>query len=1194
MSGRRPKPLDDRTSRVVAQREFAAPVVIEAGAGTGKTTLLVARVVAWCVGPGWRERGKDTDARELVAREVIEGVAAITFTEAAAAEMANRIGVAFAELARYKEPEGWAPEQATAKTDPNEIAVRAAALCGESHRLSVSTIHAFCQRVLTAHPFEAGLHPRFEIDADGSRLEKLVDEVVEGALRGLESSPHRERWERLAVAGNGPTEVAEALRSLVSSGVSAAELERNPFGADAAARVSDGLQCDLDAFFAVEEGRLTEVPRTPDAGRVRAALHELAAELDGLGTAPAFDELHSLVASLDPKVARKLERWSKLDFSGGERSCLDEMAREVASAAGVLLARIAPLADLRVEQFEAARGLLASMLREVEERRRAVGQVTFNDLLRRTADLFDEHAGIRRTERRRIDQLLVDEFQDTDDVQCRIVKRLGLEGPVEQRPGLFIVGDPKQSIYAWRSADLAAYDAFVDVVLEGGGVFGSLSRNFRSDRPILEEVERVVKDIMHHEPGFQPPFQALDATGDRAASAGFDHPPWTAVENWVTWPVNDDGVPDPTIKDAKQVFELEGRAIAADIRRLHEEAGVAWGDIGVLLRASTAQKPLLEAFREWGVPFEVAREREYYRQREIVETAALIRAVLEPGDLLALLTVIRSDVVGVPDAALAPLWSAGFPAAVAAADGRGAAATGAAVRIVSQAARTVEPAPGSDLLPEWPSALAGAVEVLAELRRSKRENPPGEFVERVRTLWLAEVSAGARYLGRFRQARLDRFLLDLERAITGADDGDAELARFLRRAVAENREVQNAAEPDRSIDAVHVMTVYGAKGLDFEHVYLAQVHKGVGGRGPSPTTAVERFEGATELRLFGWMTPGFELARLFRGLQARAEQVRLLYVGTTRAKKRLVVSGRWSASDDEVDPMRAKNLAELLAHRSDRPAIAGLAEKRGGRMGGGESSVSWVMPTVAAIGRHPTSSAGGDHPSRWAEAVDADAQVIADARRWARRRMAAPWVVPASDAAQRSWRREEVEVEASTAPPSTGRNVAAVVGTAVHRLFETLDLGDELVRQVADSRRSMVEAVAEDLERAPAKTATVEIDDLLDRLVTSRCLEKLGALASAVVARELPVLVPPGVDDGSSVISGVVDLVYRDPADGRLVVADYKTDRVTDDTEITERTERYRPQLETYAGALEQALGLDARPHRELWFLHPDRIVRLD
>ncbi len=371
----------------------------------------------------------------------------------------------------------------------------------------------------------------------------------------------------------------------------------------------------------------------------------------------------------------------------------------------------------------------------------------------------------------------------------------------------------------------------------------------------------MVAPVMHREPGFQPAFEALEATGSRVDSPGFDHPPWSAVEHWVCWHPDEDGVLRPDKQKTGPTTTLEARAIAADIRRLHDEAGVRFGDVAVLLRATTAQGELLEAFRERGVPFEVAREREYFRQREIIEAAALVRAVLEPADTLALLTVLRSDAVGVPDVALAPLWDAGLPAAAAALDGADGAALAAARRIVEAAAARVEPAPGSELLPHWPDALAGALDNLAELRRSMREDPPGDFVERLRTLWLAEVSAGARRLGRFRQARLDGFYADLEQTLSRSAGGSAELARFLRRAVEEGREAPTASEPDRDADAVHVMTIYGAKGLDFEHVYLAQIHKRTGGFGSGPQAVLRRYEGAAEFRLFGWPTPNLARGR---------------------------------------------------------------------------------------------------------------------------------------------------------------------------------------------------------------------------------------------------------------------------------------------------------------------------------------------
>jgi ATP-dependent helicase/nuclease subunit A len=1185
----------DRATRAIAQDEFRTPLIIEAGAGTGKTALLVARVAAWCLGAGWERHAGNDRGREAVAQKVIEGVAAITFTDAAAAEMASRIGEALNGLAAGETPVGWIPGNLVENLGAEESAARAGALCGEVHRLRVTTIHAFCQRVLAAHPFEAGLHPRFEIDADLTALEALVDEVVLDALRELEQSPQRDLWERLAVKGVGPAKVAAALLALVESGARPADLARDPFDPAAADAFVGAFRTDLAELLSVDGGRLAQVKSLKVAGRVLEALRAASGRLEESGVGASFDDLAAALALLGSDERKKLREWARTDFKKAELKCLGDDVEAMAGAAAAVLPWLEDLGGLDPESFGAARELLDDLLRLIERRRTERGIATYGDLLSKAAMLLDGHEPICAAERRTMDQLLVDEFQDTDDVQCRIVRRLALDGPPAERPGLFVVGDPKQSIYAWRSADLAAYDAFVDEVREKGGEKHPLTSNFRSVTPILDEVERVVEPVMEREHGFQPAFEALDATGERLMSPGFDVQPWSAVEYWICWCPDDEGRLQAKGQKVGDVTALEGRAIAEDIRRLHDDAGVRFGDVAVLLRATTKQAEILDAFRELGIPFEVAREREYYRQREIIEAAGLVRAILEPADALALLTVIRSDAVGVPDVALAPLWDAGLPVAVAALDGEDDAAIERVRHLVHRVAASTDDVPGVAQLPKWPHVLVAAMEALAFLRRSMRDDPPDVFVERLRTRWLAEAAAGVRHLGRFRQARLDRFFQELESTLSRGRGGAAEIARFLRRSVEEGREAPTVSEPDRDSDSVHVMTIYGAKGLDFEHVYLAQIHKETGSFG-TPEAVLHRVDGVAELKLFGWPSLGFGAAERRRELQAHAEQVRLLYVAMTRAKQRLVVSGGWPAPGTEIDPLDAGTLADLVARRADPEAIERLTERGFDREADREPGVSWVLPAfIEDDRRRPDDEL--DEPTTGVDewSVVADAAAIAKARTLAAARMGARWSRPASDAAHRLGARRDTEIGGET-PVQThraSRDAAAAVGTAVHRLLETLDLGDELVAQVDARRRSVIDGVALEFDADDSSEIEPRIESLIDRISGGRCLLRLAELAPRVVARELEVFRRPDNEDGTSVISGAIDLVYRDPDDGRLVIADYKTDAVEDEAEVAERVERYRPQLETYARALEEALALGEKPHTELWFIHPDRIVRL-
>jgi ATP-dependent helicase/nuclease subunit A len=1184
----------DLENRRLAQSEFARSVVVVAGAGTGKTALLVSRVVVWCVGPGWdRHVSGDQDRRET-ARKVIEKVVAITFTEAAAAEMARKIGGALIDLAAGATPVGWDPEPDLLPSDDREVQARARALSEESHRLVVSTIHAFCQRLLATYPLEAGIHPHSEVDPDGALLQSMAEELVEEALRGLADRPDRPSWERLALEGIGPPEIVQALCDLSECGADHQLFDRDPFGEAEAEVTVSRMRAVLGAVELAVGDRLQSI-RGPVSIATRDAIALLSDWIAGLESTPTFGEIAEFLSGLDDGLVDRLKKWSKIDLTGSEKACFGEGLYEIAAVSGQLAAVLTPLFDPPREQLAAARAVVAPLLAELSRTRGSTGVLTFSDLLRKADLLLRSSEGVRQEVVAGIDHLLVDEFQDTDDVQCRIVESLALTGREPDRPALFIVGDPKQSIYAWRSADLEAYDDFVKRITANGGVIVDLVRNFRSVTPILDEVERLVAPVMRSEHGVQPRFEPLEATDERRGAPGFNRDPWTGVEHWLAWPDGPDGVgPEKGNSDA-DTSALEAEALAADIARLHREGGVdRWGDVAVLLRVTTAQEILLDAFRRHGIPYDVAREREYYRQREVVEIAALIRHLLEPTDMLALLTVIRSDVVGVPDAALAPLWDTGFASRLARLETGDAAAVEAAMRCIDRAVSTApDDVPGGGGLPGWPIALKGAVELIAELRRSLREDAPDEFVEKVRTRWLAEVTSAARRLGRFRCARLDRFFADLENTLVAGDGGDAVLARFLRRAVEEGRESRLPLPPDLEADAVHVMTIHRAKGLDFEHVYVSQIHKGGRGGGRRETAGLIDVDGQAEYHLFDWTTAGFVAGEWQQARKTRAEMVRLLYVATTRAKQRLVVSGGWQAPGKVVAPEAAGNFAALIARRLDRESTAEQIEARSQRRTDPADGVQRILPAFADTGDGASDDqrAGGG----WALG-DRELDVVhelAASRRAARDRMDLPLIRSASTEAHDRLRLADGDDGAPSAP-ARPRDTAMAIGTAVHRLLETIDLDADLPAQVLGSRDGVVHEVVFGVDEGEARSAVETIEELLNGLAASACLEHLSALAPAIVARELPVYGWHEDEHGPGVaISGIVDLVYRDPDDGRVVVADYKTDVVDGDEALEDRSAVYQPQVETYAKILRDALDLEEEPHVELWFLAADRIVRL-
>jgi ATP-dependent helicase/nuclease subunit A len=179
----------DAHARRAAQTVFDRPLVLAAGAGTGKTATLVARIVSWCLGVGWEravaeERAVlasgEEPAAERVAARVLDGVVAITFTEAAAAEMAARVGDTLRGLIAGRPPAWLARE--VGPPDERERANRGRALVVALDHLTASTIHAFCRRLLARYPLAAGLHPSFAVDADEAQLQEVVREVVASAL----------------------------------------------------------------------------------------------------------------------------------------------------------------------------------------------------------------------------------------------------------------------------------------------------------------------------------------------------------------------------------------------------------------------------------------------------------------------------------------------------------------------------------------------------------------------------------------------------------------------------------------------------------------------------------------------------------------------------------------------------------------------------------------------------------------------------------------------------------------------------------------------------------------------------------------------------------------------------------------------------------------------------------------------------
>ncbi|HSM51666.1 MAG TPA: UvrD-helicase domain-containing protein, partial [Thermoanaerobaculia bacterium] len=830
---------------------------------------------------------------------------------------------------------------------------RATHLLSAVDRLHVQTIHGCCRSLLAAHPAEAGVHPAFVIDAEDAAADLLLAEVVEELLPARYAAGDPSLF-ALAGAGLGPAKLVEALRVLLAKGATAEELRGDPLAAERWQALLDRLAAAAADLAAV----LSHLP--PQGGALKKAREAQAvASVLAAGAAEGPDEavLEELLAAAREaakNLKKKLRDWTQEELTQTEAAHLGVVRSQLADAAGRVQRLLEHLAGLEPQLLAALRTALLPLLEEVEARRYRLGLVSFDELQRKAVRLLERHPPVARLVRGGIAQLLVDEFQDTDSLQCRLVETLALAAPPGERPGLLLVGDPKQSIYGWRRADLAAYEAFARRLEGRGGRVEALTVNFRSVPAILAEVERAMDPAFDPEPGLQPLFVPLVACPDKADAAGCTLGERAPVEHWLTWQAAS-GEPLPL--SAHEATRLEARAIAADLASLRSEGGAdapAWSEIAILLRATGDLPYYLAALREAGVPYQVDSDRSFYRQREVIDAAALVRTVLDPGDQVAVVALLRSPWVGVPDAALLPLWVAGFPAAMAALTGPDPEALAGLRSLAKRAAAqsAASDAPGLAAASGWEVALEAAVEGLAALRAGYRSLTSDRFVDALRARFPVEALAAARFLGAHRLASLRRLFEQLVDDLERAGGDPAPVLRRLRRAVAEEMEEPKGL-PRTSGDAVQVLTIHKAKGLDFRHVYLPQLHRGHGGDRKPDVWRGDR-EGGAEYSLLGIRSLGMDEVSRFAARTEEAERVRLLYVGMTRAKERLVTLGRWPGEPGG----RALRRETLLQPLSE--ALGGYLPREELAAGAARDSSGVLWRVCGAIEALPPVPAGGE------------------------------------------------------------------------------------------------------------------------------------------------------------------------------------------------------------------------------------------
>jgi ATP-dependent exoDNAse (exonuclease V) beta subunit len=700
---------------------------------------------------------------------------------------------------------------------------------------------------------------------------------------------------------------------------------------------------------------------------------------------------------------------------------------------------------------------------------------------------------------------------------------------------------------------------------------------------------------------------------------GFQDLGRAAVEHWVSWGMFGENQKFGAETLNGPAREIEAAGIARDLRELHDAGKLKWSDAAILMRATSALETYLSALRQAEIPFQVERDRSYYKRREIIDAAALVRTIVDPNDHLALVTLLRSPFVGVPDGAWLPLWEQSFPAKISDLTGPGQSNLLAELEALIQTTATrvnqLE-IPGIDRLQNWHHSLLYAVRALASLRQSFHLQAADEFVDKLRDTFLSEATEAARFLGAHRLANLERFFHRLQDSLSQEDGGPQAVLRILRRAVAEEFDEAEAAPGDESLDAVRVMTIHKAKGLTFSHVYLVNTHAKKPASKGNPQTEIFHHQDQHECCLFGYPSLGWVNVEMQRERVAAAEAVRLLYVALTRPQKRLVITGRRQPAKPAQAPEVLGNAEGLLRNRPNIPdLLTAFQASRGQAYELTDSfDVRWFFPGPA----DQPSILQPDRPSftQPDQAAASQAHTVKGALRFSlTQALHGLTELSAARQAARDWQQQAFMGTASgmvshedlrlrhqggEEQPTVYQNLhrddrelAMGIGTAVHRALEQIDLSalpeDALEVQIEQLPVSVRGLVAEqDLDKIVAGARR-----LLQQIDNNGMLHELFERRGQILGREVPVLLPGSPQlNAVGVMTGTLDLLYRDSSDGQLVVADFKTDQIVDEASLKLAVQRYQPQGRIYCSAVRSMFpDLDA-PRFELWFLAAGVIAR--
>jgi ATP-dependent helicase/nuclease subunit A len=1061
----------DKLQRRRAIRETGTSFVVEASAGTGKTSTLVRRILRLVLLGG-------PDGEPLKMSEI----AAITFTEKAAGQMKVRLRQKFEAFARRSGP-----------------AVRARNALRDLDGAAISTFHAFATSLLKERPFEANLDPRFST-LDQSQSDLFFREVWEPWLKRAieERDPPLERALRSGISLGTVGDLAQTLRRHQHV-VGRLNLEPPP---------SDDAICQMQETLRAEGDKLTRL--------ILDAQDKLAIKLIG-----AVEWLRNPGPDGGPSPGGT--SGIKTNWNGGAES--RDRVRDFLSRAKEFR-ELRDSRPLQMRLHELIQWLMQHFLPEWEGRKRADGMLDFDDLLYGARELLVHHPSVRHEFHRRFKAFLVDEFQDTDAVQLDLVLLLSsadtvTADPSRLQPGpgrLFIVGDPKQSIYRFRGADIETYNSVVKEAGENRRRLQvlELTRNYRSVPSILRFVDNAFQDVMKspEQGDYQSDYLAFGGAGYRSAIAADPAVHILAQKD------GEGGISgmgrDFVRTEASRIAKLVGRIQGSEDWTVESPSGGApsrpsYGDIAILLPVLTRANLLEDALTEAGIPFVLEGGKYYYARSEVSSAITVLLAIDNPNDSVALYGALRSIFFGLSDEDLLRARKDGLPLDY---------------RVT---------APES-------SPLCYPCRVLNELHERRHSRSASETLELLfKQTGAREVLATHGFQSLANLAKLTRTLRSLQQGRSFS-----KVVEMLQAMDEESFAEQESRLMEERSDAVRIMSIHKAKGLDFRIVIAA-------GLGMEMRARSESFLADPHgCRAFGLRvscegksiaTPGWERLKEECGKRDNAELIRLLYVALTRARDHLVISahtagdktGKADFAKTRLGPLSGMLLDRTLEERGIARFIDGAALDR--TMPRRRESVRGKMPDWAAVYR---------------KECDELEQVLSRGGAAGEGRLAAE----AEEAEVRD------ETDGGRLDPGSRGSRAIRLGVAFHEAMEALDLGAPVE---AAARLAARFAARHDLGSA----GELQIAAMIEATLTSGLIERARAAAAhgKRILRELPVVQPAGGE--AAIEERKIDLLFEE--DGGWVLVDYKTDQVPQDSDVL--AARYRDQISGYRDAL-ASLGI--------------------